>query len=323
MADSTKPLVEDFEPTPEMLAQLDQFTKTAATLPKPLKLPKKALSATQIEMYLRCPRQYYFRYIKGEIRPPGVALTLGKSTHEALETTHNAIVDTGVPASEPMVTAAFSDAFDHAVPDVPKEEWEKDDSTPGEVKDAGLALVRLYNAKFAPLVKPQVTQTQKGEQIRGIEKEFGILIAGVPVIGFIDLIDTNDPTIVASPSEVVIMRQKGATIPEAMRTVIVDFKTKAKSFAQGDVDGSLQLTLYSYAEKIPAVRFDQLLRQKTPTIKRISALRKDTDYRWLEEIVRGVAEAISMGAFPPCDPSAWVCSEKWCGFWRLCRGRKR
>jgi len=322
MADSDNPLVEDFEPTPAMLAQLDAFTQAAAALPKPLHLPKKALSATQIDMYLRCPRQYYFRYIKDTVRPPGVALTLGKGTHKALETTHHAIVDTGVPASESIVTAAFSDSFDKAVAEVPKEEWEKDASTPGAVKDAGLALVRLYNLKFAPLVRPQIIKTVNGE-VRGIEKQFSILIAGVPVIGFVDLIDTNDPTIVSSPREVVVMRQKGVTIPEAMRTVIVDFKTKAKSFSQGDVDGSLQLTIYSYAEKIPAVRFDQLLRQKTPTLKRIRALRTPQDYLWLEEIVRGVAEAISAGVFPPCDPSAWVCSEKWCGFWHLCRGRKR
>jgi CRISPR/Cas system-associated exonuclease Cas4 (RecB family) len=319
MSETLKPkiqLMEDIEPPPDVVAKI-----IAGAQDSKLHLPKRALSATQVEMYLRCPRQYYFRYVKGESRPPGVALTLGSGTHKALEATHNHIVDKGVPASAEMVSDVFSDAFEAAVPEVPKIEWEKDESTPDQVKDAGLALVRLYNAKFAPLVKPQVTQ-RDGKQVRGIEKQFGMLIAGVPVIGFIDLVDTNDPSIAVSPEELALMKKQGQEVPAALRTVVVDFKTKAKSFSQGDVDSSLQLTLYSYAEHIPAVRFDQLLRQKTPTLKRISAVRRETDYRWLEEVIRGVAESISLGAFPPCDPSSWVCSEKWCGFWSLCRGKK-
>jgi CRISPR/Cas system-associated exonuclease Cas4 (RecB family) len=314
--------MEDFEPTPEMLAELAKLT-AAGQVRVPLKLPKKALSATQIDMYLRCPRQYYFRYIKDEVRPPGVALTLGKGTHKALETTHNYIIDKGEPAPTQMVADVFSDAFEAAVPDVPKEEWEKDESTPGAVKDAGIHLVKLYNMKWAPGVRPLVRTDADGKQVRGVEKQFNVFVAGVPVIGFVDLIDTNDPSIAVSADELALMVKQGMPVPEALRTVIVDFKTKAKSFSQGDVDGSLQLTLYSYAEKVPAVRFDQLLRQKTPTLKRLGAVRKEADYRWLEEIVRSVAEAISAGVFPPCDPSAWVCSEKWCGFYSICRGRKR
>lgn len=310
-------LNEAFEPTPEMLERAAQLERP----PQGFKLPKRYLSHSQVEMYLRCPRQYYFRYVCDHKRPPGVALSLGSGTHGAVEMTHHHIVDHDVPAPIEMLLDHFSDKFDAAAEEIDAKEWEKEGTTKDATKDVGVKLVRLYNAKWAPLVRPQVRQVD-GKEVRGIEKKFEIEVAGVPMLGFIDLIDTNDAFTV-SETERKMLQKKGSDVPEAMRTVIADFKTRAKSASQADIDGSLQLTLYSFAEKIPAVRYDQLLKQKVPKIKRVSALRQTDDYLWMKEVVHGVASAVSAGVFPPCDPTAWVCSEKWCGFWHMCRGKKR
>jgi len=318
MSEVTEGLEEAFELPPELAKQVAQYQ------PPPLyKLPRPALSHSQVDMYLRCARQYYFRYIKDEIRPPGIAMSLGTGVHKSLELTHNHIVDHGQPAAEEQLLTTFSEAFDRASEDIPKEAWTQEETTPGALKDEGVRLVRLYNAKVAPQVRPRVGKDDKGKEVRGIEQSFSVLIAGIPVIGFIDLIDTNDPSAVVSPEELVLMIKAGKTIPETMRTVVADLKTKQKSFSQGDVDGSLQLTLYSYVTKIPTVRFDQLLRQKVPKVTRISATRRPADYLWLQEVYTGVAEAITKGVFPPCSPTEWVCSAKWCGYWSICRGRKR
>ena len=126
-----------------------------------------------------------------------------------------------------------------------------------------------------------------------------------------------------SREEMAVFLQEGKPIPEGMRTVVADLKTKAKSFSQADVESSLQLTLYSMVTNIPCVRYDQLLRQKVPKITRISALRKAQDYLWLQEVYTGVAKAISAGSFPPCSPSGWACSAKFCGYWSICRGKQR
>jgi len=311
-------LEEDFELSPEMAEQLAKFKA-----PKVYTLPRPALSHSQVDMYQRCARQYYFRYIRDEVRPPGIAMSLGTGVHKGIETTHHHLVDHGIPAAEDVVLSTFSDAFDKASEAISPEAWKKEETTPGELKDDGVKLVKLYNAKIAPQVRPKVGKDDKGQEQRGIEQPFSVLIAGVPVIGFIDLVDTNDPSAVLSPEEVALMIKEGKTISETMRTVVADLKTKQKSFSQGDVEGSLQLTLYSYVTKIPAVRFDQLLRQKVPKVSRISALRKQQDYLWLQEVYTNVAEAITKGVFPPCSPTEWVCSEKWCGYWSICRGKKR
>lgn len=307
-----------FVPTPEMLEAIAKLEPPS----QGFKLPKKYMSNSQVEMYLRCPRQYYFRYVCDHKRPPGVAMSLGTGAHGAVELTHHHIVDHDVPAPTEMVLDRFADSFEKAAEEIEDQTWEAEGVTPGAVKDVGIRLVKLYNETWAHKVKPQVLINEKGKEERGIEKKFQVDVAGVPMLGFIDLIDTNDAYTV-SEVERKLMQDKGQDVPESMRTVVSDFKTRAKSASQTEADCSLQLTLYSYAMKIPAVRYDLLLKQKVPKFKRVSALRQTQDHLWLKEVVHGVASAISMGAFPPCNPGDWVCSEKWCGFHSRCRGKKR
>lgn len=281
------------------------------------KLPSGYLSNSQVEMYLRCPTQYEFRYVKNVRSPPSAAMSHGRGTHKALEVTHHHIVDHGEPASTEEVESAFSDEFDGVLAEIPKEAQVEDGLDLPQLKNVGLSLIRIYNSKYAPAVRPSVGT----DGVRGIEKRFSVLVAGVPMVGVIDLIDTNSEGVL-SKTESTSMALHGKEIPAILRTAIADFKTKSKSMSETEVVGSLQLTLYSYVEQIPAVRIDQLLKLKTPKITRITALRTSRDHAWLKHVVYGVAKAIHAGVFPPCDPTAWVCSEKWCGYWSSCRGRK-
>jgi len=309
---------EAFEPTPEMLARAERLEPPS----RGFKLPKKYMSYSQVSMYLRCPRQFYFRYVCDEKRPPGSAMSLGTGTHAAVEMTHHHLVDHAVPAPTEDLLDHFSDSFEAAIEDVEAETWEKDGVTPGSLKDMGARLVRLYNTQWAPSVRPQVLDVN-GKEVRGIEKKFEVDVAGVPMLGFIDLIDTNDASLTTSDAERAVLQQQGTDVPEAMRTVVSDFKTRAKSASQTDLDNDMQLTLYSFAMKIPAVRLDLLLKQKVPKFRRVSSSRQTADHLWLKEVVHGVATAVTAGVFPPCDPLAWVCSERWCGFYADCRGKKR
>jgi hypothetical protein len=300
----------------------DEVIGAAALSYEPYNLPKKTLSHSQIDMYMRCPRQYEFRYIKDIKKPPRGALALGTSTHAALEFTHHHIVDHGVPASTEQLLDAYSTKWDEAIQEIPEEMWKQDEEDPGQVKDSGITLVKLYNAKHAQFVRPHVETLPDGRTIRGIEKEFNTSVGDVPVTGYIDLIDTNDPTAVMTREEYALLQSKGQDIPVLLRTALADVKTKSKSMTQSDVDGSLQLTMYSYVEKVPNVRFDQLLKQKNPQFKQLKATRTEQDYRWLIEVVTSVARAISAGIFPPCNPSGWTCSAKWCGYYNECRGKR-
>jgi len=300
------------ELTPELVEKLERNKP-----PGGFKLPRGYLSPSQITMYLKCPRQYYFRYIRDDKRPPGVAMTLGTGTHAAAEKTHHHIVDHQVPAPIEELLEAFSDKFEKGAADVPKEEWKEEGNAKGLVKDMGVRLVTIYNRDFAPIVQPQVL---KG--VRGIEQKVEVSIAGVPMLGFIDLIDTNADAIMTA-EERALLQGQGTDVPAVFRTAVADLKTKQKSTAQGEIDGSLQLTFYSYATGIGLVRFDQLLKQKKPKVKRIHSQRTKQDHAWLSEIVSSVAKAITAGIFPPCDPTSWACTPKWCGYYHLCRGKHR
>jgi|MudIll2142460700_1097286.scaffolds.fasta_scaffold00308_5 hypothetical protein len=280
-------------------------------------LPTGYLSNSQIDMYLKCPMQYYHRYVCDNKRPPGVAITLGSGTHKAAEVTHHHIVDHDVPAPIEQVVAAFSDHFDKKSEDVPAEDWKEDGINKGQIKDAGIQLVSIYNRVVAPKVKPQVK-----DGVRGIEKKLEINVEGIPLVGYIDLIDTNADAIM-SEEERALLRQYGSDVPEIFRTAIADFKTRTKSISEDEVKGSLQLTIYSYAEQVGLVRYDQFLRQKTPKVKRIHSMRTTQDYKWMAEIITGVARAITAGVFPPCDPTSWACTPKWCGYYYMCRGKAR
>lgn len=296
-------------------AQTRQAVRNAG--PVKLSLPRPHLSISQVQMYLRCAKQYEFRYVRDDKRPPGVAMALGTSGHDALEMTHHHIVDHERPADTSDVLDRFSDKWDQVIEAVA--DWE--DQDPGALKDKGVALVRLYNENRAPNVQPHVSDAG----IRGIEKQFRIDVAGVPMLGFIDLIDTNSAVAlnaVMSEQERAMYVAEGRDVAKLFTTEIVDFKFKAKSMAQGEADGSLQLTLYSLATGVYAVRFEQLLKTKVPKIKAVGSRRTKHDHLWLAQVVREVADAISRGAFPPTDPTNWVCSERWCGYWHQCRGKK-
>ncbi len=86
--------------------------------------------------------------------------------------------------------------------------------------------------------------------------------------------------------------------------VVVDCKTAKRAKTENDLANDLQMAIYAWALGIDRVAFVTLCKTKTPKV----------------EIVEGLIAAIRAGVFPPTDPTAWVCSPKFCGFWDRYRG---
>ena len=262
-----------------------------------LNLPKGRLSISQIETYQRCPMQYYYRYIEERISPPGIALVYGKSVHSAIECTHRHIAEYCRPAPEEEVKYKFLSAFDAGVKDCRL--WPDDDVAVS--KDSGLDLVEKYNRTHAPYIWPLRTTV---DNTPWIEREVSTPVAGVPMMGVIDLIDASDAR------------------HDFVHFEICDIKTSKRRKTQADIDSSLQLTYYSYATGINSVRYDVLVNTKDVHIDTLRSTRGQSDFIWLENTVYSVANAISLGVFPPCKSDSCTCSERWCGYWSLCRGKK-
>lgn len=267
-------------------------------------LPLGFLSPTQIEMYLKCPRQYKFRYAERLKMPPGVALAEGGSHHIVLHHNNLNKVKTGKDFKPRKAFETFADAFDTECKNV--EDWE------GETKDSilkrGKHMIHRYLALFAPNVQPISKDS--------IEHSFVSDIAGLEIRGIID--------VCVRPAE----QAERVVVAEAAMLTIIDYKTGKKARSSGEVLASIQLGCYGIhlAQKLPrGNRIDAgfCILKKTMSANPISytgARITQKRMKHTKKVIVDVAKSISLGSFPRCDPSHWICNPKYCGYHRKCYG---
>ena len=283
--------VDSLEEDEEFQKLLDQAELEKSVL----QFPRGYLSVSQVNMFMRCSLQYKFRYVDDVISPPGVSLIEGSSMHKALEVGLREKMDTGKIPPVDVMRDAWRDTWKKRQTDI--EDWGDN----GKVKATataehqGMSLVGLYHRDNLPKINPL-----------GIEQRFWTSIGthNIPTLGYIDLVDQEEIDLV-----------DGKTV--------VDHKVVGSTKSQADADGDLQLTLYSKVSDTRHVRFDCFVKTKIPKIKIVKAMRKRADYKWMDTIFDKVAEAINAGIFLPCDPTGWACSRRFCGFYRMCRGKNR
>lgn len=259
-------------------------------------LPKGYLSVSQVQMYLKCGIQYYFAYILGIKSPPNIALATGSSGHEALEANFKfkAVDENHQDMPTADVVDAFSTAYDKNIKNVPAKQRPKTEV--GSNKDRTIKLIEHHQKVMAPKLTPVDENS--------IEYEFKEVIGGVPMLGFVDL-----------------------KIP----TGIVDHKFVGKAKSVYEANDDLQLTLYSRVEGGTPM-FNCLVKSKQlksgnwsepRTVLVPGKKRTQQQIDWFEQTLQYVAEAISSGTFIPANPTDWWCSDKFCGFWHMCRGAKK
>lgn len=239
------------------------------------------VSVTQIRMYMRCPAQYYFRYVLGLKIPPPGATVLGRAVHKGLEFYFREKLDR--PEGPPIgqVLEVYAAAFEAESPEA---DWRDDD--PARAKDDGVALLRLHHEEVARHLVPAA-----------VERRVEIPLAGTVLLGFIDL-ETRDGLIVDH------------------KTVS---RTPPEGKAQEDIQLSAYALAYLCAHQtLPAgVRLDFLVRAKQPKIVTRSAARTMRDVERFAKLASGVAAAIRADVFYP-NPDNFMCSPGACGYWEEC-----
>jgi len=260
-------------------------------------LPKGVLSPSGFGRYKNCPRQFEYAYVLGIRKAPAISMVKGTCIHHGAEVVHRHTIEHGTPLGVEEATQAVADTFDRQgeqVEDATKEEK-------GAAKDAAIKSFRVYHRDAVPLIKPVAA-----------EKPFAIKIGTVPMRGVIDLIDRV-------PGEYSLDDDPDLPPPEI--EIVSDLKTTAKSWSQQRVDFDHQLTIYSIVENTDRVRVDILLEQKRGTVYRpLRGRRTRTEKKYLIEDIEEVASLIKKGVFPRCDPTGWVCTERFCGYYKDCRG---
>lgn len=256
-----------------------------------LKLPNPYLSYTQISMYQKCPWQYYLRYILKQKQTYGVPLFYGGVVGMVME-------EVNLWKLKKKKDMKVKDALKHLNAFFDEKEAEVDD---WQDTDADFVLkqatqfVKQYMEEWAEDIEPVRMPNRKP----GVEWEFTIDIAGVPVRGFVDLVCEHNG--------------------------VVDYKVKNDTRLV-KVEDDLQLRTYAEATGIVDTGFI-IFQKKSGKITQMGRKKKlnlKKNLKWLEAVVSRTAQAISLGVFPMTDPQInYLCKERYCSYWKGCYGKCR
>jgi hypothetical protein len=267
------------------------------------KLPKGSFSHSQYNQFKKCGRAYEFKYVLGVMGPSTSSMSRGSAVHKGIEAALKRKMETGRVLPLEDAKNEVNAEFDQRAQDVT--DW--DDLKPEGVKKEALALYEAYHINALPKINPVA-----------IEKGFAVKFGGVPMVGWIDLID-EQPAMDVSKMDA----KTAALVPK--KRVVADTKTAKTKWSDADVRNDTQLTLYSAVEGTPHVRIDQLIpyKGKGATYVPSPSARTTGDVVVLEEDVSEVADFIRKGIFPKTEIGGWACTKKWCPYWTLCRGAKQ
>ena len=274
---------------------------------------KPKLHWSHIDMLMRCPKQYQFRYVDGIVRPPGIALHVGSSVHEAVADNMRHKADSGH-------LLALGDVKERAAASLRKR-WDEEgvwmnedelargiENMRGAAVDEAVSLTAQHHREVAPHIKPI--------SAAHVERPF--------------VIRTKRPYDIAG------------TFDEVEAADIRDTKTSKQGLQRGDVDSSVQFSIYALAALLdPEIGKEKghhafegepgtvdikvdVLNKKTGKSK---TMRTQRDMKAIEtalSIVDVYWKFVQTGVFPP-STNGWWCSSRWCGWHDQCpffTGRK-
>lgn len=136
-------------------------------------------SASSLQTFLRCAKQWEYAYVYEFKRPPSLRMIIGTSAHAAEEINFKQKIDTGEDISLEHAVDLFSTAFDSAVAEA-ETQPEDEKETKGAAKDSGIKTLGVYHTEVAPSIEPL-----------WVEHEGLVHVDGIPYSYTVDLVDTK------------------------------------------------------------------------------------------------------------------------------------
>ena len=249
------------------------------------------LSASSINEYVECSLLYRFgRIDKLPMEFKSDALEFGTCIHRVLEEFYSARM-----IGDRMLLKDVHEFFVFKWLEIAKG---RTDIKYADGKDYNSYLMYgkdLLSAWYSKLPDDDFT-------ILAIEEAFSFNLPGIdiPIIGAMDLVEEDS----------------------AGTLIITDFKTSGRAYSKDEVDQNQQLTMYQIAAKQNGygnheilLRFDTLIKTKTPKFEQYWTTRTELDERRLIKKARQVWDGISKEVFVPNDTS-WKC--KGCAHKQAC-----
>ena len=262
-----------------------------------INLPGEHLSPSSMMTYQRCAMQYYKQYVLGDRSGDSVESMEGTTHHSAFEFNNLYKIKTGRDRPVKQAIEFFCDTL--------HDNWKTIDNkknvTERDLIIRGKKIQTIYHNTFAPRLTPLF-----------VEQEFNIYVGPVKILCYADVIG-------------ILSSKRG---PD--RNVVCDYKVAGKLKSDKDVTNSIQLNTYGVGEM--ALRFTDVpetldvgfctcTKDNRPLVEWQYATFHQGRIDWFIRTVLSVADGISRGAFPVCNPvENNLCSKKWCNNWDGCLG---
>lgn len=250
-----------------------------------IKMPEYHQSS--IAMFLKCPRQYMYRYMMNMVMPPKAALTLGRAFDKGVNANLIQKITTRKDAPLELLVDTFSDEFE-------KESkttiWE--DEKPGDQKDLGVKMLGVYHKEAAPKIQPKTVQ----DAFR-IETDKGYALGGT-----LDLTDESD--FIRDTKTSKASYQEDA-VSDSLQATMYDFAHEVKT-----------------GVKAKGFAFDVVTKTKVPKYQEVKGEVSQGQRERMFESIDLMHKQINRGEFQYAPEGAWWCSKSWCGYWSQCKGKK-
>ncbi|MCM8804231.1 MAG: PD-(D/E)XK nuclease family protein [Candidatus Omnitrophica bacterium] len=245
-------------------------------------------------MYLRCPAQYYFRYVENLKMPPGLALTFGKSIDSGLNLNYNQKKETFKDLKVDLMIDAYEQTYDTEI----KNTLLTEDDDPKKTREQGIKLIKEYHKNISPTVQPLQVQ----EKIEVDFEDFDYKLLVVP-----DLITIEENIIDNKTSSHSPPQENGIYRPSSFEHYL---QLVADNFA----------FLSKYKKESENLRIDYLVKTKTPKVVTVNFKPQKEDNVFFLNILGRIADAIKNNIFYP-NRNCMTCSYKFCGYAKLCEAQ--
>ena len=254
---------------------------------KPLPVLRDALhvSVSQLKCYLKCPRQYELRYVRG-VRPAFVpiALVFGSAFHAALGAYYLSL-KAGDVASVDTLVSVFEDEWARQAAGPMPLGSDADDSDVDHMAKAAGMLVAFHRH----------AASERDLDVEAVEHPFAI--------------ELHDPD-TGELLEEMLVGAIDLVVNEDGRRVVVEHKTSARRYASDQLRFDHQPTAYRLAASQLGLgdvklRFQVITKTKTPAVQVEDVSRSRQDVADFLQAVVGVLRSIDAGAFYPVR--GWQC----------------
>lgn len=240
----------------------------------------EVLSPSQVNTWFTCGFRWWAKYGLQLPQVQGGNLALGKAFHAAIGANFRDKLETKKDLRTEGVIAIYKDEW------AKQEEITEFDASEdkNELKECGGALVRKYMDEQAWKIQPKAVDLA----VEGV-------IAGVPVRGFVDLLDADGR--------------------------IIDLKTANKSPSK-DVRPDYRMQVTSYARITPGAcghaRLETVVRLKRDIKVTVQSFEiTDADDRMIDTLYPLAQAGMRAGLYAP-NRSSLLCARRYCSYWREC-----